>query len=324
MTSGVPGLGSCCTRRSSRIKDRSEALLSVVCVGGEDGADDVEGRRALLYHFWRGPVDCIRGSSIVHGLSAHRMELRADYRDVRIFFPWCVGPFAAPARGRSNGRRGAVARGHRLADSAPRAQTMLRRLACALGMPRGACGAVRYLSSGPARTSVATLPRCTVLELEGRDTFKFLQGAITNNVQRLEEERRAGDVARDVFYAAFLNPQGRMVADALLYHMVQAKDPSVLIEVDSQIQGELVKFLKRFKLRSKFRITDVSDAWDVRQVWGPGAEALIGNTPTDDPRTVAVRDVRAPSMGWRVLSPAGETRTWPTLTQPRSWHRPTR
>ena len=115
-----------------------------------------------------------------------------------------------------------------------------------------------------------------------------------------------------------------MVADALLYHMVQAKDPSVLIEVDSQIQGELVKFLKRFKLRSKFRITDVSDAWDVRQVWGPGAEALIGNTPTDDPRTLAVRDVRAPSMGWRVLSPAGETRTWPTLTQPRSWHRPTR
>ena len=191
-------------------------------------------------------------------------------------------------------------------------------------MPRGACGAVRYLSSGPARTSVAKLPRRTVLELEGRDTFKFLQGAITNNVQRLEEERRAGDVVRDVFYAAFLNPQGRMVSDALLYHRVQAKDPSVLIEVDSQIEGELVKFLKRFKLRSKFRITDVSDAWDVRQVWGPGAEALIGNAPTDDPRIVAVRDVRAPAMGWRVLSPAGETRTLPTLTQPRSWHRPTR
>lgn len=187
---------------------------------------------------------------------------------------------------------------------------MFRRLADALGAPGGACGAVRYLSSGPARPSVATLPRRTVLSLEGRDTFKFLQGAITNNVQRLEDERRTGGIVRDVFYAAFLNPQGRMVADALLYHRTtQASEPSVLIEVDAQVEGELVKFLKRFKLRSKFRITDVSDAWDVRQVWGPGAEQLIDSAPTDDPHVVAVRDVRAPSMGWRVLSPAGETRT---------------
>ncbi|WFC95968.1 ccr4 associated factor [Malassezia brasiliensis] len=184
---------------------------------------------------------------------------------------------------------------------------MLRPLAGALGAWRGACGVVRPLSSGPARTSVATLPQRTVLSLEGRDTLKFLQGAITNNVQRLEEERRAGAVARDVFYAAFLNPQGRMVADALLYHRAQANEPSVLIEIDAQVQDDLVKFLKRFKLRSKFRITDVSDTWDVRQVWGPGAEQLINNAPTDDSCLVAARDVRAPSMGWRVLCPAGET-----------------
>lgn len=53
-------------------------------------------------------------------------------------------------------------------------------------------------------SQLARLPRRGIIELTGRDAFKFLQGSITNDVHRLE---RKDD--RDVFLAAFLNPQVR-------------------------------------------------------------------------------------------------------------------
>lgn len=164
---------------------------------------------------------------------------------------------------------------------------------------RGVPGAVRGLSTAAVQTSVAQLPRRSIVALEGRDTLKFLQGSVTNNVVALEDAHKNGTPARDAFYTAFLTPQGRIIADSFLYLLPDTPEPSLLMEVDEKIASDLLKFIRRFKLRSKVKITDVSSEWDVYQAWGPNAQGDLGDA------ALAFRDVRTPDMGWRILARAG-------------------
>ncbi|WFD03307.1 ccr4 associated factor [Malassezia obtusa] len=187
---------------------------------------------------------------------------------------------------------------------------MLSMLARVARSSVGATG-TRCFASAAAQVSAAKLPRRSIIALEGRDTLKFLQGTITNNIKALEEARAAADPPQSVFYAAFLTPQGRMIADALMYLVRHTEEPAVLVEVDTNIVSELLKFIKRFKLRSKLRLTDVSSEWEVHHVWGPSAHQAINTDEINRLRGFAARDIRAPLMGWRVLVPAGMTRTSP-------------
>lgn len=171
------------------------------------------------------------------------------------------------------------------------------------------CPGVRGLATAATRASTAQLPRRSILALEGRDTLKFLQGSITNNVKHLENARAAQEPMQTVFYGSFLTPQGRMIADALLYLLPGTEDPCVLVEIDTHITSDLVKLIKRFKLRSKLSITDVSTAWTVHQIWGPDAEQGIDWDKAHATRALAMRDPRSPHMGWRILTPAGSQRT---------------
>jgi len=87
------------------------------------------------------------------------------------------------------------------------------------------------------------------------------------------------------------------MADAWIHWLPSEHDESVLVEVDQTISKELIRFISRFKLRSKVKIQDVSDQWSVYQAWGDGVELCI---PRLD-KTLLYRDVRAPNMGWRFL-----------------------
>jgi hypothetical protein len=53
--------------------------------------------------------------------------------------------------------------------------------------------------------------------IEGRDTFKFLQGIITNDIHQLKEPS-------DCLACAILNPKGRVVADIFVYNASAAQD----------------------------------------------------------------------------------------------------
>ena len=98
--------------------------------------------------------------------------------------------------------------------------------------------------------------------------MKFLQGSITKNINALEKSfAQSFEQGQDSFYTSFLNPQGRVMADAFLHLIPYAREPSILVEVDKCISTDLIAFVKRFKLRSKFQINDVSDAWDVMQLY---------------------------------------------------------
>lgn len=52
-------------------------------------------------------------------------------------------------------------------------------------------------------------------------------------------------------------------------------DFKVLVEVDNAIAPDFIKLVTRFKLRSKVKISDVSEKWDVYQVWGNGIATIV-------------------------------------------------
>ncbi|KAK0540785.1 ccr4 associated factor [Tilletia horrida] len=184
-------------------------------------------------------------------------------------------------------------------------------------------------SSSPAYVS-APVPSRSIIEISGRDTLKLLQGLVTNNVAHLGSPPQQGGeqgalapVHHSALYAGFLHPNGRLLADTLLYALPSAAastpSDSVLIEVDSRAADSLLSFLKKFKLRSKVTLrAAASDEWKVWQLWTPGGTALTAPTESSPAPSSEIlqalaavaarqaqvrRDPRSAHLGFRALIP---------------------
>ncbi|EPQ31612.1 uncharacterized protein PFL1_00945 [Pseudozyma flocculosa PF-1] len=159
--------------------------------------------------------------------------------------------------------------------------------------------------AGSASLKVATVPDRGVIEVKGRDTVKLIQGLVSNDVRKLER----GDV--DLMLACFANAQGRMLADVLIHRLPPAEDgtPRWLFDTDARTMPSLLSFIKKFKLRSKVTLKDVSDQWSVVQLWSGAGSAtppaeLLGSS---EDRVVSL-DPRAPDMGYRAVVRNGQDR----------------
>lgn len=107
------------------------------------------------------------------------------------------------------------------------------------------------------------LPQRGVLQVSGADARVFLQGLLTNNLERLTPGQ--------ALYAALLTPPGRFLFDMLL---VERQDGALLLEAEGERLPELITTLQRWKLRARVEITDVSADWQAVVIFG--AEALPG------------------------------------------------
>ncbi len=87
------------------------------------------------------------------------------------------------------------------------------------------------------------------LSLSGSDHLTFLQGLITQDIEKLHPNT--------ALYACLLTPQGKVVADFFLYPL----EGGILLECDGDIAVELEKKLKFYKLRAQVEITNVSEEW---------------------------------------------------------------
>lgn len=123
----------------------------------------------------------------------------------------------------------------------------------------------------------APLPDRGLLRIAGPDRRVFLQGLVTNDVNRLDSD--------GILYAAMLTPQGKFLAD---FFLVAAPD-SILLDTDSALVDDLVKRMTLFKLRSKVMIERVSMS----------VTAGVGPLPQG-----ALADPRHPDMGWRLYGTA--------------------
>jgi len=118
------------------------------------------------------------------------------------------------------------------------------------------------------RTAAAAVPRSDrgVLSVTGADRASWLQGLLTQDVERLPEGERR--------YAAYLTPQGRMVTD--LY--VVAQPDRLLLEVPAPLAAAFGERLAELIFAEDAQVTDEGARLAVWGVYGPKAER--GATPS--------------------------------------------
>ncbi|KAK9842541.1 hypothetical protein WJX81_005172 [Elliptochloris bilobata] len=124
------------------------------------------------------------------------------------------------------------------------------------------------------------------------DIIHFLQGITTNDCATLE---RRG--ARPQ-YSALLNSQGRFLYDMHL-HRTREEKRVLLADVDKQSVPDLIKLLRRYKLRANVDVADVSDEHAVWVRFGADAEGVL--QPDCWPP-----DARYSTLGQRKLLPRGD------------------
>ncbi|KAK8022378.1 Aminomethyltransferase folate-binding domain-containing protein [Apiospora rasikravindrae] len=172
----------------------------------------------------------------------------------------------------------------------------------------------------PPSSGYAALPSRRLISIAGVDAAKFLQGMITSNMSDLTTPK--GPAAAG-FYTGFLQATGRVLYDVFVYPDTLGLGPSdspagssFLIECDDSRAGALMRHLKKYKLRSKFKFQLLEpeeclvwQAWDdatfsSRQNGTPEDGAnnkIVTDFLPDQKGQIVLRDPRSPTMGLRVL-----------------------
>ncbi len=142
----------------------------------------------------------------------------------------------------------------------------------------------------------AVLESRGVLAVEGEDRTTFLQGLVSNDVNKAGPDR--------AIHAAFLTAQGKYLHDFFIAEL----DGGFLLDCEGARAADLLKRLTMYKLRSKVALADRSDDLVVIGIWGAGALAALGLS--DEPGAarafgggVAFVDPRLSAMGARAVLP---------------------
>ncbi|KIL70120.1 hypothetical protein M378DRAFT_156176 [Amanita muscaria Koide BX008] len=127
--------------------------------------------------------------------------------------------------------------------------------------------------------SIARLSNRALLSVSGSQASEFLNGIL------------AAAITKRPTYSALLHAQGRVLYDVFLYTNTDdvTSQQGYLVEYDSRPSDapSLLPMLKKYVLRSKVRIRDVTEQYDVWASWG---------SPLDCPRDTFAREWRwAPS-----------------------------
>ncbi|GAM88935.1 hypothetical protein ANO11243_069690 [Dothideomycetidae sp. 11243] len=194
-------------------------------------------------------------------------------------------------------------------------QRQLQRYTCPTCTARLHLSGLRHQSSSvessttnppsPPAAGYAPLPSRALLSVTGSDAPKFLHGLVTSSVS-------APTQFAPGFYTGFLTAQGRVLHDVFVYpFMSSGEDAGYIVEVDAGSRADLLKHLKRHKLRSKvtlralehgemtpYALWRANDRWTAHNLAG-------GDAPRSTPGVLELVDGRAPGLGRRVLLAAG-------------------
>lgn len=98
----------------------------------------------------------------------------------------------------------------------------------------------------------------------GEDRVRLLHAMTTNHIQQL--------TAGQGCYAFFLNPQGRILADANIFVLPDR----ILIDVEPDVRERLFQHLDKFIIADDVTLEDASESLSAMGVEGPGAaEAIV-------------------------------------------------
>lgn len=108
-----------------------------------------------------------------------------------------------------------------------------------------------------------------VVKVVGVDSFKFLQGILTNDVNKLLKDQ--------TIYACLLTPQGKYFADFFLYKV----EDGILIDLSALRKEEILKKLNTYKLRSDVNFIDMPE-YKVVSTFSAPFEGMSFKDPRSD------------------------------------------
>jgi len=150
-----------------------------------------------------------------------------------------------------------------------------------------------------AEQAYAVLEGRGLLAIDGPDAKAFLQGLISNDVNKLAPER--------ALYAAFLTPQGKYLHDFFLFQMGDA----LFLDGEAARLADLKRRLGLYKLRSKVTLSERTGDFAVIALFGDGALASLGLSATAGAAAplaggVAFTDPRLAAIGVRAVLPTSD------------------
>ncbi|XP_068669851.1 putative transferase At4g12130, mitochondrial [Aristolochia californica] len=178
-------------------------------------------------------------------------------------------------------------------------------------------------SSGPFSS---LLKSRSVIQFQGPDTVKFLHALLTNDVRRFGDppNKETGTLTTinlplktvPPIYAALLTPQGRFLYDLFLYRPSRPDEKldrtgsgpgprtdeplTLFADVDATVLDELLNCFRKYRLRSKVDIEDVSKELSCWQRFGGQLQA----------KSASEEEPEAASVGWAgSVDPAGVAST---------------
>ncbi len=146
----------------------------------------------------------------------------------------------------------------------------------------------------------ALLPDRAVVKVSGDDSRGFLNGLFTIDVGKMTP-----GTAR---FGALLTPQGKIVADFMVFEAAPEDGGGFLIDCPRALAGTLMEKLTFYKLRAKAAVEDLSDTLSVMAVWGGEASSEYGPS-FPDPRLAALgtRTILPPDVANDAAADLGAT-----------------
>ncbi|MCC7007203.1 MAG: folate-binding protein YgfZ [Acidobacteria bacterium] len=133
------------------------------------------------------------------------------------------------------------------------------------------------------------------IRFRGRDVLTFLQSLVTNDVARLAPGQGA--------YAAYLTPQGRMVADLVLHR----RDDEVVATVAAGLAASLASRFDQLVFSEDVEVADVSAERSEWLVVGHGAAAALAAAfELEEARLSALQELSHVNWSHGFIARAGE------------------
>lgn len=141
---------------------------------------------------------------------------------------------------------------------------------------------------------IAKLTDRKIVRIRGRDSTKYLQGIITNDMQCFNDQ------SRRCLYTMLLNSHGRVLFDALIFSIPGEAD-EYFLETDEAATEGVIKHLKTYKLRAKVEVDDASKEVEPWVVFSGDESISVGASSND--KILAVKDPRLGPLGMRIVVP---------------------
>ncbi len=144
-----------------------------------------------------------------------------------------------------------------------------------------------------------------LLEAAGADARRFLQGMLSNDVERVSPER--------ALWAALLTPQGKFLHEVFLSVAPGGNADTVLLDCEAARLADLKARLGRYRLRAKVELDDVSPGYTLAALIGEGALEALG-LAAESGRAAPLAgglvyvDPRLAALGARAVLPSASAR----------------